>query len=102
MNDGVYGKSGDKPPFRAEHPDTPMFENPGNGGLGLHADRDACKGSTDTPKGATLQGDSKTRQNGSAKPAPMATSEDGTRRKAEPHWLQPWEYVRSVQPGKNR
>ena len=39
-----------------------------------------------------------TRQNGSAKRSPMATHEEAERRQAEPHRLQPWEYVRVNDP----
>ena len=51
----------------------------GNGISRLHADSDACKGSTDTPKNAT-QGCSaalKLSKRFCEMPAPMATDEDG-------------------------
>jgi len=51
----------------------------------LHAERDVCKGITDNPTNGNAEDDCdhKTRR-GSAKPAPMATDEDGTQRKTEP------------------
>jgi hypothetical protein len=57
----------------------------------LHADRDVCKGSTDTPKDATprametLKLDKMVLQ----QPAPIARSEDGKqgKKKQNPTWL---------------
>jgi len=50
----------------------------------LHADRDACKGSTDTPKGATFRAGttSKLKNGGSAKRTPTVRDEGVTESKS--------------------